>query len=118
MKIIRWLLGRIILILNLVFSPKKIKREIAQQEKIDQETKSLQLFQYQTCPFCVKVRRTMHRHSLNILTVDAKQPANRQQLENLGGMVKVPCLRIEEDNKVTWMYESSDIVHYLEGRFS
>ena len=118
MKIIRWLLGRLILILNFIFLPKKIKREAALQDKIDQETKSLQLFQYQTCPFCVKVRRAMHRNSLKILTVDAKQPEHRQELESQGGMVKVPCLRIEENNKVTWMYESSDIVHYLEGRFS
>ena len=35
-----------------------------------------------------------------------------------GGNLKVPCLRIEErDLGYRWMYESSDIVHYLESRF-
>ncbi|HAI96784.1 MAG TPA: glutaredoxin, partial [Methylococcaceae bacterium] len=35
-----------------------------------------------------------------------------------GGKLKVPCLRIEEDGKVSWMYESSDIINYLEDRFA
>jgi len=35
-----------------------------------------------------------------------------------GGKLTVPCLKIENDSgEVTWMYESSDIVAYLEGRF-
>lgn len=49
---------------------------------------------------------------------DAKSdPQHRQALQEGGGRVKVPCLRIEEDGKVTWMYESKDIIGYLEKRF-
>ncbi|TEW53996.1 glutaredoxin [Psychromonas sp. RZ22] len=118
MKIIRWLLGRLILILNFIFAPKKLKRDADLQQKIDQETQNLQLFQYQACPFCVKVRRAIRRQSLHIKLVDAKQENNRKQLSELGGQVKVPCLRIEENNEVTWMYESSDIIKYLENKFS
>lgn len=118
MKIIRWLLGRLILTLNFVFAPKKFKREAALQQKIDQETKNLQLFQFEACPFCVKVRRAIRRNSLNIKLIDAKKAQNKQLLADQGGQVKVPCLRIEENNNVTWMYESSDIINYLENRFS
>lgn len=118
MKIIRWLLGRLILALNFIFTPKKIKREATLQQKIDQETKKLQLFQFEACPFCVKVRRKIRSNSLKIALVDAKKPQNKQLLTEQGGKGKVPCLRIEEDNKVTWMYESSDIIQYLENRFS
>jgi len=118
MKIIRWLLGRLILTLNFVFAPKKLKREAALQQKIDQETKNLQLFQFEACPFCVKVRRAIRRNSLNIKLIDAKKAQNKQLLADQGGQVKVPCLRIEENNNVTWMYESSDIINYLENRFS
>ncbi|WP_141710024.1 glutathione S-transferase N-terminal domain-containing protein, partial [Vibrio splendidus] len=32
--------------------------------------------------------------------------------------VKVPCLRIEKGGKTEWMYESSDIVTYLEKQFA
>ena len=49
-------------------------------------------------------------------TRDAKNnEAYRQELAEQGGKVKVPCLRIEEQGKVTWMYESSDIVAFLQG---
>ncbi|MEG3756094.1 MAG: glutathione S-transferase N-terminal domain-containing protein [Psychromonas sp.] len=118
MKIIRWVLGRIILLLNFILAPKKLKRDAALQQKIDQETKHLQLYQFAACPFCVKVRRTMRKNALDIKLVDAKQPANRALLIEQGGKGTVPCLRIEEDNKITWMYESSDIITYLEKRFA
>jgi glutaredoxin len=118
MFIIRWILGRIILLLNFVFSPKKLKRETSAQAEIDAQTKFLQLYQYNACPFCVKVRRDIRRKGLNITTVDAKQEENKQQLASLGGKIQVPCLRIEEGNNITWMYESSAISHYLNERFS
>ncbi|PKF61399.1 NrdH-redoxin [Psychromonas sp. psych-6C06] len=118
MFIIRWVLGRIILLLNFIFSPKKLKREASAQAAIDAQTSSLQLYQYQACPFCVKVRRDIRRHGLNIKTVDAKLEENKQQLKSLGGKVQVPCLRIEEAEQVTWMYESSAISEYLSKRFA
>ena len=118
MQIIRWLLGRLILILNFMFAPKKLKRSVAEQQKVDQETQLLQLFQYQACPFCVKVRRAIRRKALNITLIDAKKAENKQKLAEQGGKIKVPCLRIEENNEVTWMYESSDIISYLETKFA
>ncbi len=62
----------------------------------------------------------MKRLNLPIETRDAKRQANRrEELEKEGGEVKVPCLRIADENgSVKWMYESSDIIHYLEQRFS
>ena len=37
---------------------------------------------------------------------------------HLGGKVKVPCLRIEEAGGTRWMYESNDIIAYLEQRYA
>ncbi|MCG6200065.1 glutathione S-transferase N-terminal domain-containing protein [Psychromonas antarctica] len=118
MFIIRWLLGRIILLLNFIFSPKKLKRTESAQAEIDLQTKSLQLYQYQACPFCVKVRRSLRRQGLNIVIVDAKQADNKKVLQSQAGKIQVPCLRIEENNKVTWLYESSAIIDYLTNRFA
>ena len=118
MFIIRWILGRIILLLNFIFSPKKLKRESAAQVAVDKQTKSLQLYQYEACPFCVKVRRDIRRKGLNITTVDAKKVDNKAHLLAQGGKVQVPCLRIEEGEKITWMYESSAISNYLNERFA
>jgi glutathione S-transferase len=67
----------------------------------------------------VKVRRAMKRQSVNIELRDAKNdPTHRADLEAGGGRIKVPCLRIEKDGQVEWMYESSDIVTYLEKEFA
>lgn len=115
MSIIRWVLGRIILLFNFIFSPSGIKRSAEEQQKVDVRSQGLALYQYEACPFCVKVRRTIKRNSLKIELKDAKNDqAIRQQLLDGGGTVKVPCLRIEKQGEVTWMYESNDIIAYLE----
>jgi glutaredoxin len=115
MKFVRWFLGRIILLLDFIFTPRSKKRPPNEQVKLDKQTEQLKLYQFKACPFCVKVRRAIKREGLNIEVRDAKNNAQyRQELAEQGGKVKVPCLRIAEGNKVTWLYESSDIVSYLQ----
>jgi len=82
-------------------------------------TAGLVLYQYEACPFCVKVRRSLKRHVLNIETRDVKRNGvAREELLAGGGELQVPCLRIAEgDEDYRWMYESSDIIRYLEERF-
>ena len=119
MKIIRLILGKTILMLNAVFSPKPLQRSEEAQQQINQELKHLSLYQFESCPFCVKVRRAAQRLNLPLETVDAKQPAHEQALIAGGGKRKVPCLRIEDENgEIIWMYESNDIIQYLEQRFT
>ncbi len=120
MAIIRWVLGRLILLLNAIFRPKALKRSPEEQALMDRYTASLALYQYEACPFCVKVRRAMRRQSLNIELRDAKRnEAYKNELLSGGGQLKVPCLRIEEtEGDVKWMYESSDIIRYLEQRYA
>lgn len=119
MVVVRAVLGALILFFNWVFTPKSIKRGAVEQTLIDAQTKKLALYQYAACPFCVKVRRAMKRNGLNIETRDAKRSEQfKEELITGGGQLKVPCLRIEEDNgDVSWMFESGDIINYLEGRF-
>lgn len=119
MFIVRAILGALILFFNWVFTPKSIKREENAQIAIDNETAKLTLYQYKACPFCVKVRRAMKRNSLNIETRDAKRSEQfKKELVEGSGQLKVPCLRIEEDSgDIHWMFDSSDIISYLEQRF-
>lgn len=115
MKFIRWFLGRIILLVDFVTTPKGVKRDPKLQAQIDEKAASLSLYQFHACPFCVKVRRAMKRNSLNIELRDAKVDGiHRQELLEQGGKVKVPCLRIDQGDKVTWLYESNDIIAFLE----
>jgi len=120
MAIIRLILGKLILLLNWVFTPRSITRDPAQQALIDGQTANLTLYQYQACPFCVKVRRAMKRQGLKIETREVKRnDAAREELLAGGGDLKVPCLRIGEgENGFQWMYESSEIINYLEARFT
>jgi glutathione S-transferase len=34
-----------------------------------------------------------------------------------GGKVQAPCLKITHDNTVEWLYESGDIIDYLDEKF-
>jgi glutaredoxin len=120
MAIIRLILGKIILFFNWLFTPKSILRAPQEQATIDALTASLTLYHYEACPFCVKVRRAMKRLSLTIETRDVKRmPGAKEQLLAGGGDLKVPCLRVQSGNgEVEWMYESADIINYLNSRFS
>jgi glutaredoxin len=119
MVIVRAILGSLILFFDWVFTPRGVKRDTDAQKQLDAQTSGLTLYQYRACPFCVKVRRAIKRQSLAIETRDAKRcDTARDELVAGGGRLKVPCLRIEEaSGESRWMYESGDIIRYLEGRF-
>lgn len=115
MFLIRWPIGRFILLLNFIFSPRAPKRSIEVQKKVDDSTSGLSLYQLPACPFCVKTRRALKRYGLNIeLRNISQQESYREELIREGGKRTVPCLKIiNEDQSTTWMYESSDIINYL-----
>ena len=119
MKVIRWILGKIILLVEALFAPKGVQRRPEAQVRVDQQTARLALYQFKACPFCVRVRFTMKRLGLNIVTRDAKSNPYKKELLEQGGQAMVPCLRIEKgDGTVQWLYESAAIVRYLTERFS
>ena len=116
MSLIRWPIGRLILLINFIFSPKSPKRTAEEQTQVDAKTQNLSLYQLPSCPFCVKVRRTMKREGLNIELRNINQKNGyREELINQGGKRTVPCLRIEQENgDVQWLYESKDVVTHLQ----
>lgn len=114
MFIIRWLLGRIILTFNFIFSPSSPKLTDEQIKLLAEKTAHLSLYQLPSCPFCVKVRRAMKRQGIQLVLRNINQNNYREELINQGGKRTVPCLRIEHDSDTTeWLYESSDIIKYL-----
>ncbi|MCU1733958.1 MULTISPECIES: glutathione S-transferase N-terminal domain-containing protein [Pseudomonas] len=118
-KALRVGLGQVIVFLDWISRPAKRKRDPAAQARVEQEARGLSLYQFHACPFCVKTRRTLHRLNVPVTLRDAKNnEQDRQTLLTEGGKIKVPCLRIEEDGKTTWMYESKAIIAYLDQRFS
>lgn len=119
MSVIRWLLGRLILLVDFLFKPRKPKLSNEKQQELDLATKDIALYQYAACPFCVKVRWAARRQGLTIETRDAKRNKSfAEELTSNGGKLKVPCLKIEKDGESTWMYESSDIIAYLQEQYA
>ena len=119
MTLIRWFVGKLILFMNIITLPKPILRKKNDQDKIDLKTKNLTIYQFEACPFCVKVRRFIRKNSLNISLKDAKNnKIFKSELINEGGKHKVPCLKIEKINtKTEWLYESNEIIKFLNKEF-
>lgn len=120
MKIIRWIIGRIILAVDFLTRPEPIVRNVKEQKVIDAKTAKMSLYQFNACPFCVKVRRQLRKYSLNVELRDARNNSLfKKELIKEGGKYKVPCLRIEDDNlNVSWLYSSDDICYFLKEEFS
>ena len=118
-RTLRLVLTPIVLLVEKLTTPKGQSRSDEEQQKVDEACKSLTLYQFSACPFCVKVRKEIARLNLNIELKDAKNnEQHRQELLDGGGRVKVPCLRIEQGDNVQWMYESDDINQYLQEHFA
>jgi len=119
-KTAQYIIGPIILLWDKLNPPRGMVRPPEKQQQVDASSNNLVLYQFKMCPFCVKARRAIKRLSLNIETRDAlREESSREELLTGGGKMKVPCLMIADDEgHTTWMYESSDIITYLQERFA
>jgi len=120
MKIIRFILGRIILFLDWITSPKPLSISEEKRNEINSLTSNMVMYEFRACPFCVRVRRFMKKNNISIETKDArKNKEYASELINGGGKLQVPCLLIQKDNKnVEWLYESKDIIKFLSKELS
>jgi len=118
-KTLRLILGPFMLLWEYLTRPSGIVRTLEAQQAIDRDCQGISLYQFRTCPFCIKVRQEMRRLSLNICCLDAQpEGMHRDALLRGGGVVKVPCLRIKEaDGAERWLYESGKIIEYLRNRY-
>jgi glutaredoxin len=115
----RWIIGQGVLGYEKLTRAKPVEREMDQQAAIDAQTSSMALYEFRSCPFCMKVRKVIHAKNLKIEKRDARRnKAWGRELKKEGGKWQVPCLKItESDGGVTWLYESSDIINYLNEHF-
>lgn len=86
----------------------------------DARVEDLSLYHFASCPFCVRVRHAIQRLGLELELRDIrKDPSHLDELLSGGGKRQVPCLRVERDGEeADWIYESGDILRYLERRFA
>jgi glutaredoxin len=119
-RTLRLVLGPVLLLKEKLTAPPGLVRSPEAQQEVDRQCRDLALYQFKTCPFCIKVRQEMRRLSLNIELRDSQSdPQHREALVQGGGKPMVPCLRISDvHGNSRWMYESGDIIAYLRGRFA
>ena len=78
---------------------------------------SYQLYMYQGCPFCARVQYFLQDRGIDMPLRDILADRNAYlELVEGGGRQTVPCLRIEAEDGVRWMYESLDIMRYLDAQ--
>lgn len=118
-RTLRLVLTPFMLLSEKLSTPKGMTRTAEEQAIVDEASKDLALYQFSACPFCIKVRKEIARLGLNIETRDAQHdPQHRAALETGGGRIKVPCLKIrQDDGSERWLYESSEIKTWLQERF-
>jgi len=118
-RTLRSVLGPFMLLKERLTRPRSVQREPAAQASVDLQCQSLALYQFSTCPFCIKVRQEMHRLSLPVAQRDAQHnPTHRSELQHGSGATQVPCLKITDANgKSQWLQDSTAIVTYLRARF-
>ena len=83
LKIVREGIGRLIVLISFLSNPRKIKRAADEQAIADEYARNMALYQYFTCPFCIKTRRTIHRLNIPMEYRDAqiRGGIHRQTLE-------------------------------------
>ena len=117
LKVLRNAMGLPIVFFDWLTRPTPIRRSTEDQQTAQAALNGHALYQLYACPFCVKTRRAVHTLGVDLEARNInKHPHFRAELEQGGGRVKVPCLRIEREGDVQWMYESKDIISYLESR--
>jgi glutaredoxin 2 len=81
---------------------------------------NLALYYFDSCPYCRAVLRQLKRLNISVeLRHIHKDDSHKQTLVKNGGKKTVPCLLIDKDSKsAKWMYESMDIIEYLNQNYA
>ncbi|MFB6191673.1 MAG: glutathione S-transferase N-terminal domain-containing protein [Candidatus Nanohaloarchaea archaeon] len=75
----------------------------------------LELYQFEGCPFCSKVREKMTELGLDFIARQVDPKGDRSRVEEVSGQTGVPVL--VDPNRDVVMPESDDIVEYLEEHY-
>jgi len=77
----------------------------------------LELYQFESCPYCAKVRAKLTELEIDYIARSAPPGSKqRETLQELGGQQQVPFLVDPEMGES--LYESDDIIAYLEEHYS
>ena len=116
---LRWIVGRGVLGWEILTRKKPVTRSAEEQAIVDAKTTNIVMYEFRACPFCMIVRKNIYHKNLNIELRDARRNKTwGEELRLQGGKYQTPCLKITDvDGEEQWMYESKDIIVYLDQHF-
>lgn len=89
---------------------------------LEKENNMFELYEFVDCQYCERVRQTLKRLNIEYISRivgSDEDDANRVKLLELGGRLQVPFLvDLTDPANPVMMYESGDIVKYLEEKFA
>jgi len=75
------------------------------------------LYYYDSCPFCARVVRSLNKVNVEVeLRNVMTDSAHRSALQQATKRTTVPCLRIDSGTNSKWMFESMDIMRFLQSQ--
>jgi glutaredoxin 3 len=80
-----------------------------------QPDETLEVYQFEGCPFCKKVRQKLTELQIDFIARQVEPNGDRERVKEVSGQTGVPVLK--DPNTDTVMPESDDIVDYLEEHY-
>ena len=74
------------------------------------------LYYFDSCPYCQRVLKALPELKVKVEKRNVKdEPKWHQEKLDATGSSQVPCLKITDNQgQVQWLFESMDIIHYLQ----
>jgi glutaredoxin 2 len=83
--------------------------------KKPENTTQYSLYYYDSCPFCARVLLSLNQVKVDVELRNVMSDSNhRSALQQATGRTTVPCLRIDNGTDSEWMFESMDIMRFLQ----
>lgn len=118
MSLTRKLKGKALDIVDRMVPVRPLERSQQEQTLLDRESRRMHLYFTRTCPSSITVRRQCQRLGLKVVEKDVlRVNAYRNELVNGGGVPRIPCLRIDDEQGGRWLYSPETIIDYLKGRY-
>ena len=76
----------------------------------------IKLYQFETCPFCIRVRNKLEELGLEYEKIEVPRVrSKRTKVQELSGQIQVPVI---EDEDGTVVNDSAKIINYLEEQYN
>lgn len=118
MKLTKQIKGKALDLVDRLMPVRPQPRSSEQRNLLERESRRMHLYYCRSCASSLSIKRHCERIGLRVVEKDVvRVNAYRNELLNGGGEPRVPCLRVEDEQGVRWLYSQEAIRNYLNSRF-